>query len=211
MLFAARGSRLALLAASLLSDAGSRAAAQMSGGHAQMSGGHAPLCAPRSWLTTAGEASGGALRLQLTELGAQNVQTARIQSFYWWDGKVQNDAEELISFESARPAAELVAMVGAAHPYDTPMLISECDDEQSGYWRGQIDGGSATLAQALTEARLVACAQLSASTLSVKTVAGAKARVESALGGVAVAWRPIIGNTPYLDWIRAETDPALGS
>ena len=203
LIAATRGSRL-LLAASMLSDAGRRASAQMSG---------APLCEPRRWLTTAAEESGTALRLQLTELGAQNVQTARIQSFYWWDGKVQNEAEELISFESARPADELIALVGALHPYDTPMLITESDDEQSNYWRGQIDGGSAALAQALAEARLVACAQLSASTLSVKTVAGAKAQIESTLGGggVAVAWHPIMGNTPYLDWIRVETAPALRS
>lgn len=201
MLVAASGSRL-LLAASLLSDAGRRASAQMSGGNA-------PQCEARRWLTTTGEGSASALRLKLAELGAQNVQTSRIQSFYWWDGKVQSDAEELIAFESSQPVDELVASLSAAHSYDTPMIISECDDEQSGYWRGQIDGGSAALAEALTEARLVACAQLSASTLSVKTVTGAKVLVASKLGGVSVAWHPIIGNAPYLDWMRAETDPSV--
>jgi uncharacterized protein involved in tolerance to divalent cations len=179
-----------------------------------MRGGDAPQCHPESrrWHTTAdGAEAVTKLKLKLAELGAQNVQTSRIQSFYWWTGKVQNEAEELISFESSRPFDEIVAAVCVAHSYDTPMIVSESDDAQSSYWKGTVDGGTAAMAQALTEARLVACAQLSASTLTVKTVADAKALIAAKLGSIPVAWQPINGNRPYLDWMSAETDPALRS
>jgi uncharacterized protein involved in tolerance to divalent cations len=131
----------------------------------------------------------------------------QIQSYYWWKGAVQCDAESRVSFESALPMSTLVAAVESVHNYDVPMIIAETADEQSPYWKGVIKCGTAAMAAELTEARLVACAQLAQTSLAVKTVAHAKAQVEYRLSR-PVHWTPIVGNKAYLDWIAAETSTA---
>ncbi|KAJ1633731.1 hypothetical protein T492DRAFT_979519 [Pavlovales sp. CCMP2436] len=132
----------------------------------------------------------------------------QVQSYYWWKEQVQCNAESRISFASTLPLEEVVAAISSVHNYETPMIISESDAE-SPYWKGVIPGGTAAMAAELTEARLVACAQLKLvdaqqTSLSVKTVARAKALVESRLSH-PVHWKPIVGNQVYLDWIAAET------
>ena len=49
----------------------------------------------------------------------------KIESHYWWQGKLESSAEVLIVFKTTR--AKLVALeklVVAKHPYDTPEFIA---------------------------------------------------------------------------------------
>lgn len=141
-----------------------------------------------------------------------------ILSFFWWDGGVQRERERRISFpldESRASLERVIASIAVVHNYDTPMIIAE-SAETGLYWKGTVSGGDAETAVKLTEARLVACAQLTmadgdaCTTMTVKTVTGAKPLVEALLRGAhEVAWVPIEGNAPYLDWIRAETEAGM--
>ena len=61
------------------------------------------------------------------------AQVQSVSSCYRWDGKVVNDAEQLILFKTMSSAYEaLEAKLLALHPYDTPEII-----------RLPVDGGSA--------------------------------------------------------------------
>jgi uncharacterized protein involved in tolerance to divalent cations len=137
-----------------------------------------------------------------------------IQSYYWWDGRVVDEAESRISFESTLPLEEVIAAVGAVHNYDAPMIIGEvADGEPSNFWRGVIQDGTAAMAAELAGARLVACAQLShpgasGAVLAVKTVAACKPLIEARVGR-AIGWSAIDGNKKYLDWVSKETAPSL--
>ncbi len=47
-----------------------------------------------------------------------------IESFYWWQGAIENSNETLILFKTVyAKAPELEAYVREAHPYDTPEFI----------------------------------------------------------------------------------------
>ena len=49
----------------------------------------------------------------------------RIESHYWWKGKLEASAEVLIIFKSTKAKlAALESTVVANHPYDTPEVIS---------------------------------------------------------------------------------------
>lgn len=49
----------------------------------------------------------------------------KIESHYWWQGKLESSAEVLIIFKSTRAKlAELEKLVVALHPYDTPEFIA---------------------------------------------------------------------------------------
>ncbi|KAK9897784.1 CutA1-domain-containing protein [Cystobasidium minutum MCA 4210] len=48
----------------------------------------------------------------------------KITSMYWWDGKVQEDTEELLIIKSSDSLTkQLEEEVKALHPYDTPEFI----------------------------------------------------------------------------------------
>jgi periplasmic divalent cation tolerance protein len=48
----------------------------------------------------------------------------RIESHYWWQGKLESSAEVLILFKTARARlAALERLILAKHPYDTPEFV----------------------------------------------------------------------------------------
>ncbi len=52
------------------------------------------------------------------------VQIQEITSYYWWDGKINRDAEQLLYLKTtARHYAALEAAIIANHPYDTPEIL----------------------------------------------------------------------------------------
>ncbi|MEH2512664.1 periplasmic divalent cation tolerance protein [Nitrobacteraceae bacterium AZCC 1564] len=52
------------------------------------------------------------------------AQIQAITSYYWWEGKVANDAEYLIHFKTdAAKYDALESTILALHPYDTPEII----------------------------------------------------------------------------------------
>lgn len=117
---------------------------------------------------------------------AASVHEEVVQSFYWWDGQVQNESETRLSFDTLESFSAASDVVLANHNYDTPMVIAPADDD-SRYLKGVLQG-DAGVAEALAASRLVACAQLSETELSVKTVAAARAAVEAKLHGHKVTW-----------------------
>lgn len=138
-----------------------------------------------------------------------------IFSFYWWKGAVQKERESRVSFafdESQAALEQVIASIASVHNYDVPMIVAECEEMRSSFWKGTIRGGTGDMAAALTQARLVACAQLSQTdsahpALAIKTVTAAKPLVESLLRASEhdIEWTPIDGNKAYLDWITAST------
>jgi len=49
----------------------------------------------------------------------------RIESHYWWQGKLESSAEVLIVFKTTRAnLAVLEKLIVAKHPYDTPEFIA---------------------------------------------------------------------------------------
>jgi len=49
----------------------------------------------------------------------------KIESHYWWQGKLESSAEVLILFKTTRPRfAKLEELILANHPYDTPEVIA---------------------------------------------------------------------------------------
>eukprot|EP00316_Scyphosphaera_apsteinii_P025767 CAMPEP_0119321648 /NCGR_PEP_ID=MMETSP1333-20130426/55978_1 /TAXON_ID=418940 /ORGANISM="Scyphosphaera apsteinii, Strain RCC1455" /LENGTH=135 /DNA_ID=CAMNT_0007328661 /DNA_START=107 /DNA_END=511 /DNA_ORIENTATION=+ len=102
------------------------------------------------------------------------VRAETIMSYYWWDGKVQNDAERRLSFDTSHAFETAMDVVSKAHNYDVPMIITAVS-EGGEHWKGTIAPATAELAAALAGSRLVACAQLDADgSLAVKTTAEAK-------------------------------------
>jgi periplasmic divalent cation tolerance protein len=52
------------------------------------------------------------------------VQIQEITSFYWWDGKINRDAEQLLYLKTtAKHYAALEAAIIANHTYDTPEIL----------------------------------------------------------------------------------------
>jgi periplasmic divalent cation tolerance protein len=52
------------------------------------------------------------------------VQIQEITSYYWWDGKINRDAEQLMYFKTtAQHYQELEAAIIANHGYDTPEVL----------------------------------------------------------------------------------------
>ena len=49
----------------------------------------------------------------------------KLESHYWWQGRIERSAETLILFKTARgKLAALEKLVLARHPYDTPEFIT---------------------------------------------------------------------------------------
>jgi periplasmic divalent cation tolerance protein len=52
------------------------------------------------------------------------VQIQPITSFYWWDGRINSDAEHLIYLKTTADSyAALEQAIVKIHPYDTPEII----------------------------------------------------------------------------------------
>jgi periplasmic divalent cation tolerance protein len=48
----------------------------------------------------------------------------KIESYFWWQGKIDHSSEVLLLFKtSATRLAELERLVVAEHPYDTPEFV----------------------------------------------------------------------------------------
>lgn len=49
----------------------------------------------------------------------------KIDSFYWWDGKIEKDEEALLIVKTTRQKAEaLIRYVKENHPYEIPEVIT---------------------------------------------------------------------------------------
>jgi periplasmic divalent cation tolerance protein len=52
------------------------------------------------------------------------VQIQEVTSYYWWDKKINRDAEQLLYLKTtAKHYAELEAAIIANHTYDTPEIL----------------------------------------------------------------------------------------
>jgi periplasmic divalent cation tolerance protein len=52
------------------------------------------------------------------------VQVQAITSYYWWDGKINDDAEQLLLFKTTKEKySALEQAIVKAHPYDTPEIL----------------------------------------------------------------------------------------
>jgi periplasmic divalent cation tolerance protein len=52
------------------------------------------------------------------------VQVQAITSYYWWDGKISNDAEQLLFFKTTKEKyGALEQAIVKVHPYDTPEIL----------------------------------------------------------------------------------------
>eukprot|EP00929_Paragymnodinium_shiwhaense_P009672 TRINITY_DN113932_c0_g1_i1.p1 TRINITY_DN113932_c0_g1~~TRINITY_DN113932_c0_g1_i1.p1 ORF type:complete len:251 (-),score=48.55 TRINITY_DN113932_c0_g1_i1:153-839(-) len=184
--------------------------------------------------TTADKAAASKLTATLTEkfgAGISATHMADIQSYYWWEGAVQDEPEIRLDVTSAIAFADLRAAMEAVHPYDVPMIIAEAGSElldgqkpAARYVRGTLElpatpGNPAeSIAKALVADRLVACAQVEkpsdkqAVRLAVKTLVAQRSRIterarEASGRMVDVKWVPILGNQPYLDWVDENVVP----
>lgn len=53
------------------------------------------------------------------------VGAARIRSVYWWDGEVESASEWVVTAKTPRSRLdELVRLIKANHPYETPEIIA---------------------------------------------------------------------------------------
>ncbi len=59
----------------------------------------------------------------------------RVESHYWWQGKIERGAELLILFKTRKSLlAKLSALIKAEHPYDTPEIVAiAVDSVEKGY------------------------------------------------------------------------------
>eukprot|EP00451_Oxyrrhis_marina_P026304 CAMPEP_0204344228 /NCGR_PEP_ID=MMETSP0469-20131031/25472_1 /ASSEMBLY_ACC=CAM_ASM_000384 /TAXON_ID=2969 /ORGANISM="Oxyrrhis marina" /LENGTH=179 /DNA_ID=CAMNT_0051329455 /DNA_START=87 /DNA_END=626 /DNA_ORIENTATION=- len=136
---------------------------------------------------------------------ADQVTEENIRSFYWWEGKVQDDPEIRLSFD-ASDKEKAVSTVTASHNYDVPMIIYP-EATPTGYVMGVLANATPEVAEKLVSSRLVACAQLSGASLAIKTTQEASASVNAVAleaSGAAPSWQPIGGNDAYLKWVREE-------
>jgi periplasmic divalent cation tolerance protein len=63
------------------------------------------------------------LALQARLVACGNV-IPRLESHYWWQGKIETSAEVMILFKSTGGRlAQLEKLIQAHHPYDTPEII----------------------------------------------------------------------------------------
>ena len=61
--------------------------------------------------------------LQARLIGCANL-IPKIESHYWWQGKIESDAEVLLVLKTQKSKlAALEKLVLAQHPYDTPEFI----------------------------------------------------------------------------------------
>lgn len=151
------------------------------------------------------------------------IEVDEVDSFYFWEGKVQHDPERRISFNVKTEDFDKVEKaVSAVHNYDLPMLIYEParNEEKHLYWRGWLQASSKSVAekvaQELVENHVAACVQvkndgwISVKTTDAKKGDAAKLLAKSSLNGKsgnagAEQWIPIGGSAAYLHWLDQET------
>ena len=52
------------------------------------------------------------------------VQVQAVTSYYWWDGKINDDAEQLLLFKTTKEKyGALEQAIVKVHPYDTPEIL----------------------------------------------------------------------------------------
>ena len=72
-------------------------------------------------LKTARRLAGAALRARL--IACANL-VPKIESHYWWQGKIQRGSEVLLILKTTKKSlAKLEKLIVAEHPYDTPEFI----------------------------------------------------------------------------------------
>lgn len=89
-------------------------AACLSGG-ARATAAFGTTSSPNMWrVTTTTDADDAEKKLlaSVSTLGGRDVEQERIVSYYWWEGKVQNDEERRLSFTVEKPFAEVLDVVG---------------------------------------------------------------------------------------------------
>lgn len=70
-------------------------------------------------------APGLARRLVERRLAACVNVIPKVTSFYWWEGKLEEDAESLLVIKCPRGGVEtLTAEIAEAHPYDVPEVVA---------------------------------------------------------------------------------------
>ena len=94
-----------------------------------MTGTNTPIDGDLQWLyvTTANdlEAQSIARALVGERLAACANVLGAIQSFYWWDGKMQEDAEVALVLKTQRHlVAQATARIKALHSYDCPCVVA---------------------------------------------------------------------------------------
>src|SRR4051794_29865668 len=73
-------------------------------------------------LKTARKLTRAALQAKLVACG--NL-VPKLESHYWWQGKLETSAEVLILFKTTTPLlSQLEELILAQHPYDTPEIIA---------------------------------------------------------------------------------------
>ena len=81
-------------------------------------------------MSVARKLAGGALKARL--VACVNL-VPRMESRYWWQGKIERSAEVLLILKTtAARVAKLERYILAAHPYDTPEFLVVKLDQGSG-------------------------------------------------------------------------------
>ncbi|OLQ04611.1 hypothetical protein AK812_SmicGene12287 [Symbiodinium microadriaticum] len=163
---------------------------------------------PITVLTTEDAVDKAAKIVEASKVLEAEATTEEVKSYYWWEGKVNFYPEWRVALKTAAPFSEVEEVVTRAHSYDLPMIIYDLPEPpaEPAYWKGVLAMGgeeAVRVAEKLVAKRIVACAQASATSLAVKTVARCKPLVE-AQAGQSVRWTSIGGNAGYLKWLEEE-------
>ncbi|CAE7715859.1 unnamed protein product, partial [Symbiodinium sp. KB8] len=161
---------------------------------------------PITVLTTEDAVDKAAKIVEASKVLEAEATTEEVKSYYWWEGKVNFYPEWRVALKTAAPFSEVEEVVTRAHSYDLPMIIYDLPEPpaEPAYWKGVLAMGgeeAVRVAEKLVAKRIVACAQASATSLAVKTVARCKPLVE-AQAGQSVRWTSIGGNAGYLNLNR---------
>jgi len=151
----------------------------------------------------------------------EHVHTVDVQSFYWWEDKVNVESEVRSTLDSEVPFVELREATEAIHPYDVPMIISAAQEKtliaskegKEKHLMAVFDLNETStedvggLARELVDIRYVACAQVEAldepdrHRVTLKTTGASKEQILREFGGLEFKWTPIRGNKAYLDYL----------
>ena len=99
---------------------------------------------------TARQLAHGALEQRLAACASL---VPKIESHYWWQGKITRGAEILILFKTARSRlAALEQYILASHPYDTPEIVALRLDQGTARYLAWINASIATPTSACAQA-----------------------------------------------------------
>ena len=77
-------------------------------------------------IVTAPKGSGASIARQIVEkrLAACVNIVGGVRSIYWWEGRIQDDEEELLVIKTRRDAVEsLIGQIKGIHPYSVPEIL----------------------------------------------------------------------------------------